>query len=315
MEIRVYIYLLLSLLCLSSYTSAINKIMVVHPEGSAFSDVIEGIKAELDEEEFVVESYLLKKLSSAKLKDEFNVLKPALIILMDNKSVTLYKKSGLNNKIPVLAMMGVNISSTIKDIPNSGAINYEIPIVTSLVNLRTTMNRSVTKVGVISRNNMKDFIKENKKYCKSEKIKLIHINIKSNDDKKIKKYISKGLDILIDKKAVDAIWIPNDIKLLSAELIKKTWSPKLKSSKIPAVVGIEKLLTTSLNFGTFAVLPDHYSLGSQAGQAIIDVIDNDGEFEEDFNEPPIGVYTIVNKVIAEKINEDINLDNVDKIIK
>ena len=179
MEMRKYIYLFIAIICMSGLVVGKNIIMVVHPTGQAFSDVLEGINAEIDQEEYKVIPYSLKKLSAGKLKDEISRNQPVLIILMDNKSVSLYKKSNITTKIPVLAMMGVNIQSAIEGIPNSGAISYEIPIVTSLVNLRSVLNRDISTVGVIARSNMKEFVKHQKKFCKNEKIRIIHINIAS----------------------------------------------------------------------------------------------------------------------------------------
>jgi putative ABC transport system substrate-binding protein len=95
------------------------------------------------------------------------------------------------------------------------------------------------------------------------------------------------------------------------------WIPCVRKYKIPIVVGVEVLVRPKLNFGTFAVLPDHVSLGIQAAEMVFDLMDNNWEINKSRVDPPLAVYKIINLQQAEKyftVTEE-NLKSVDKILK
>jgi hypothetical protein len=76
------------------------------------------------------------------------------------------------------------------------------------------------------------------------------------------------------KERADALWILNDDRLLTPKLIADGWLPGLSERpRIPTIVGAPSLVSAVGEFGTFAVLPDHTALGTQAGELIVDIAD------------------------------------------
>ena len=111
--------------------------------------------------------------------------------------------------------------------------------------------------------------------------------------------------------------MPNDNVLLTGKIIKRVWRPLLKKHKIPLIVGLEVFVNPELDFGIFAVLPDHISLGNQAAEIILELKDNNWKFEKNITFPPISIKKIINYHQARirfNIKEE-NFLNVDKILK
>ncbi|HEX2957662.1 MAG TPA: hypothetical protein VHO70_12580, partial [Chitinispirillaceae bacterium] len=233
---------------------------------------------------------------------------------------TLYKKyqAGLKEgeiAIPSISLMGVFIKDAISDIRNACGISYEIPIVTSIVNLRAVLGSSMKKVGVIHREFLNDFITKNKEFCKMEGIEIVDISLPNKSDN-YKKLLKNGLKTLFEKN-IDVLWVPNDNAFLNIEIIRDVWVPAVKKEKKPVVVGVELLVNPKLDFGTFAVLPDHVALGSQAAEMIYDIRDSGWQSEDGRVDPPLAVYKIINlKQARNNFNvSDEKLKVIDKTVK
>jgi hypothetical protein len=83
------------------------------------------------------------------------------------------------------------------------------------------------------------------------------------------------------KQRADALWILNDDHLLTSRLIADGWLPGLDERPFrPTIVGAASLVSAAQSFGTFAVLPDHTALGSQAASVLFDIADNDWKLPE-----------------------------------
>jgi hypothetical protein len=163
---------------------------------------------------------------------------------------------------------------------------------------------------------MNDFIQENRKYCEHEKIEILAHELPNNGID-YKSAVKKSLKKLVKKNKVDVLWVPNDNILLKPDILREVWLPCVKKNKVPLIVGAESLVNPKLNFGTFAVLPDHNALGSQTAELIFEAMENDWKFDEQKIVPPVSIYKIINLKQVEqscKIKEK-NLENVDKILK
>ena len=110
---------------------------------------------------------------------------------------------------------------------------------------------------------MEEAFKENYKFCAREGIELVGVLLPNQRKNKVKE-ISQALKKLLKKDKVDAMWVLNDNILLDAKLMKNAWIPATQKYKIPMMVGVEVLVNPRLNFGTIAILPDHYAFGVQA---------------------------------------------------
>jgi hypothetical protein len=98
------------------------------------------------------------------------------------------------------------------------------------------------------------------------------------------------------KQRMDALWVLNDDRLLTPRLIAEAWLPSLNEAPwVPTIVGAASLVSPRQSFGTFAVLPDHTALGTQAASLLLDIADNGWTVAED--EPaqlPLSTTTTVN---------------------
>jgi hypothetical protein len=316
----IIIFQLLIILAVSAI-SAKDVILVIRKDGNDFKDALRGILVELREDFEVKDRVIDKKTEYSEIVSEISMSNPRLVVLMDNTSIALFKRyqQGLKDNDPVIpsvSIMGVLVGDAIASLKNAAGISYEIPIVTSIVSLRSIIKSPMKKVGIIRREYLTDFLEQNKKYCKMEGIDIIDIALPNKSDK-FKTLLKSGLKNLIEQQKVDVLWVPNDNEFLQPEIIRDVWVPTSKKYKIPVVVGVEVLVKPQLDFGTFAVLPDHISLGSQVAEMIYDISDNNWKCESNKVEPPLAVYKIIN-VYQAKRNfkvKDEDLGTVDKKIK
>lgn len=307
-------------LAVSFTVIAQEQLLVVRPDGQAFNDVVKGMFSEL-EGDFVIRQLLINdKIDLQGLTGEIKDVSPKLIVLMDNRSIYLFEQwqkalPDSVSAIPSVACMAFFVEKALKGVKNSLGISYEIPIVTMLTNLRATLNIPLEKVGVIHQSFASDFIQQNKEYCKGEQIELINIEM----TKKVITgfHLNKGLRTLFKKDKVDAVIVLNDNSLLSPDFLRDIWIPTVNWYNKPIVVGVEVLADPKLNFGVFAVLPDHINLGHQLAEKILDIQDNNWEIEKHSVDPPLSVINVINLKKANKqfgVDEK-NLTNVDKILE
>jgi hypothetical protein len=314
-------YLLVSfIIAWSMDIAAKEPLLILRSTGKDFDEVVKGMSEELADEFDISEMVVAKETQAGVLTAQMNLKKPKIAILLDNTSIALFKKYQSEQPdsifaIPTVSLMGILIDRLIRDMKNATGIYYEIPIVTSAVNLRSILSLKMKKIGVIHRDFMTDFIAMNRKYCERENV-TVKSYILSNKEKDYARPIKKCLKQL-RKDTVDAIWVPNDNALLTPATIRDVWVPFVGDNKIPIIVGVEPLVNPALNFGTFAVLPDHVALGNQAADMVFDIMNNNWDVSGRPIEPPLSVYKIINLPQARnvfKVRDD-NLRNIDRIAK
>ncbi len=274
-----------------------NSLLVIRSEGVDFEEAVTGMSFEL-QYDFDISQMILtgKDVSVAALEKKIAEVQPDVVVLMNNVAIGLYKKyqekqSG-GKVIPSVSLMAILVSDMISGIKNSAAIEYEIPIVTSAIGLRSTLKKDIKKIGIVHRSNLNRFLEESRQFCQSEGVDLLTVEIEGG--KKVKKELAKALATLA-KEGVDALWVPNDNKLLSKDLLLKSWIPFQKKQQLPMIVGVKTLVNPKFHFGNFAVLPDHVALGSQAASIVFDIMDNDWQVYEDDNvQKPLSVKTLLN---------------------
>ncbi len=290
------IILLLLIVVAASFSK--SKLLVIRTAGANFEEAKSGIAYDLEYDfdivDMIIDKTTLVEEISAKMSSEA----PAAVVLMNNRSISLFKKYQATmpegtKAVPSVSLMGILVDDMIDGMQNAYGIEYEIPIVTSAVNLRTIMGKDkVKKVGIVHRANLGSFIEENRNYCKNEGISLETIEIGSNN---VEKDLQKALKTLVKEHSVDVIWVPVDNKLVNKNLLINVWIPFQKKNTMSIVVGVNTLVNPKFHFGTFAVLPDHVALGSQAASVIYDIMDNNWEVEDNgAAQPPLSVYTILN---------------------
>lgn len=298
-----------------------DNLLIIRSGGDAFTEVSNSIISDVKDEFTVSEEILKSDISAKKMKKLIETHNPDLVVLMNNKAVKSFKAyqqslSQDEKKIPSLSLMTALLSAQIKGLENAAGISYEVPIVTSVVNLRSILQVEDVKIGVVYREFLKSFIDENAEYCKRENIKMVRGFVPS-DNKNYKTLLQKGLDLFVSEKHdVNMIWVPNDPVFLNSETIRDVWLPFSDKHSIPIIVGVESMLRSNVNFGTYAVLPDHIALGNQAAELIRDIRTSNWKVDFTIVEPPISIYQVMNPI---KIQKRYKLDSekleVDKVVK
>jgi len=279
-----------------------DKGLIFTSEGEAFREAVNGIIGDLEEDLSFVTVTLTKDSKASDIAKQIKKHQPKVIVLIENNSVKLYgayqKANPEADFPPSVALAALFVDRFLKNIKNATGIRYEIPAVTSIVNMRSVVSKEIRKVGVVHRAWMKGMIEQNAKYCAAEGIELVSVSI-PNKDSKLDQKLKSGLKSLIDK-GVDALWVINDNALLNGKMIRGAWIPVVGKAKLPVIVGIEPLLNTKLNFGSFAIVPDHYALGVQAASIIGEIMEEDWEIGDRDLEQPVSVKKIVNTKVLEK---------------
>jgi len=277
-------------------------VLVLTANGEAFTKVVSGMTVELEEDINFNKLFIEKNTSTKEIDKAITTTTPKLIVLVGNSSIKSYMEYQKNNPKksfpPSLAVSALFVDKLVTKLKNTIGIRYEIPAVTSIVNLRSVMSKPIKKVGVVYREWMTNLIVENQKYCTPEGIELVSY-ILPNKDSDMTDKLKNGIETLL-KKGVDALWVVNDNTLLNGNTLSSAWLPTIGSKDIPVIVGIEPLLASNLNFGTFAVFPDHYALGSQAASVIGEIMDDDWNIEGREIEQPLSVKKMINIAVMTK---------------
>ncbi len=298
---------------------AMDSVLVIREGGKNFKEAVDGLISELEDEMSVNEIILYTKTSSLNIAEKINAVSPKIIVLMDNRAIALFSRYQNNlpesaEKIPSLAMMGVFMDLALKGLKNASGIYYKVPVVTSVVSLREILDMPFDKVGIVHRAFSQSYVDRDKEYCAKEGIILqpYLISGKLRYESKLK----KGLEHLMNKDNIDAILVPNDSALINSRLLQSVWLPFARDFKRPIIVGVEVLVNPQLNFGTFAVIPDHTELGTQAAEIILEARDNKWTFDHKIV-PPRSVYKIINFEQSKRLFnvDEERLQDVDNILR
>jgi len=298
--------------------NAAKSILVLHPKGESFDDAKKGIQETLGPTYAVKDFEFDKESGVGDLVKVWKGSLPKIVVAMDNKGILLAKDARDNlhdSTVPLVGLMGVRVDASLKNVRNVVGINYEIPAVTTLVNLRAILPKPIKKAGVIYRESMEDLFLRNAEFCKQEGIELVGIKVPDASDPK--ESLDKALKDLIGRADVDALWVLNDNFFLNAKLIVGSWQPGLSDWKHPVIVGIETLVKPAFKFGTFAVLPDNYALGAQAAGLVQEIDDAGWKVEEWKVDQPLSVVKTLNKPGTKKCCgiEESKLGEVDKVLE
>lgn len=279
-------------------------LLVLRPEGKAFNEVVTGLEKEIGDE-YIIQVHLVPEGSGpGDMDSRIRQVKPKLIVLMDNRIIKLYRKyqGSLPDSAavtPSISLMAAFLEKEVNGLKAATGISYEIPIVTSALNLRAIIKRPIPKVGVVHREFLRNFISENTGYCRREGIRLAAVSL-GNREENFKKSVKKSLDSLFEAEKIDVLWVPNDNILLSPEIIKDVWIPMINKHRKPVIVGVETLVNPNLGFGTFAVLPDHAEMGRQLAEKILEISDSDFNVDNGTVNQPLSVIKTINMRQARK---------------
>jgi len=314
-KIKVAIGLLCLTLLMVQNSFANETILIVRTNTADFSLVVEALKDELDEELNIIDMIINDDLSETNIYHYIERQQPKLIVVIGNRAIQEYaqyqhKNQSLNKDFPPsLVLSAIYLDSVIPQVNNATGIRNEIPIVTSIMNIRAILKTPVTRVGVIYSEWMQNLIEINQVFCSLERIDLVTVKLPEHASyKQLRQQLRKLLE-----KDVDALWIPNDKLLLKARLIQNAWMPVLKKTQIPIIVGIDELAVTALELGTFSVTPDFYALGIQGAQMISEIEEKNWMIAEDGLVEPLSIVKLLNLNLSLRKNIRIDIDKLGQI--
>jgi hypothetical protein len=309
------------LLCFAASSPAKESLLVFRPEGRDFDEVIRGMVREIGEDFTIGQRILAPGAGIQAIGEPIRQTAPRLVILMDNRIINLYKnyQASLPDSLPTvpsISLMAASLDHEIVGLKMATGIAYEIPILTSAVNLRNILKRPIPKIGIVHRDFLNGFVAGNKEYCQREGIALTTVVLK-NQEGDFGRAIRRALRTLLEDEKADAIWIPNDNALMTPVLLREVWIPMLNRFRKPVIVGVEALAQPGLGFGTFAVLPDHRELGRQLAEMVLELSASGFAAPGGKVRQPLSIIKVVNLPQAHKIagvgRE--NLANVDRILE
>ena len=232
--------------------------------------------------------------SIATLGAQLAAVKPVCIVAMDNRTVRLYRdlqRAWPERKFPpAVILMTSFLDQVIGTLRDATGIAYEVPVVTSFVTVREISKKPVRTIGVVHRRVFSDVVAAQTRLASVEKLSVVAAEV---DDDPSPHDVDDALYKLMHEREVDALWVLNDNALLTRDALAESWLPRLHQRPIPVVVGVSALVHPEVQFGTFAVLPDHERLGAQAANMIFELADNHWQLKDRSIELPLSVRTVV----------------------
>jgi hypothetical protein len=243
---------------------------------------------------------------------------PAGLVLMNNPTVSAYKAVQRSHPEmrfpPAVVVMTSFLETQAAELRGTTGISYEVPLITAMTNLRRLLALPSERVGVVGRAGLRAYIHRQIELCALEKIPVVTEEVSQRPNPSELKRAIRRL-----KQRVDVIWIMNDDKLLTPRLISEGWMPGLDERPwLPSIVGAASLVSARSNLGTFAVLPDHVALGSQAAGMLLDIADDDWQVPSGHGiDLPLSTTTTIDLAQTEErftLKTDA-LQQVDRIVK
>jgi len=226
---------------------------------------------------------------------------PSGLVLMNNPTVAAYRRLQRESPHvafpPTVIVMTSFLEGHSQQLSSVTGISYEVPLITVVTNLRKLVVKPVERVGVVVRTGLSGFVQRQATLARREQITVVEepVGVRPNSSE-----LKRALRRL--KQSVDALWILNDDRLLTPQLIMQGWIPALNERPwSPTIVGAASLVSPEQSFGTFAVLPDHTALGSQAASLLYDIADNAWQLPEGSEiQAPLSTTTSVDLVQAKE---------------
>jgi hypothetical protein len=269
-------------------------IMIAMPDSASFRSVrralVEEVKKDLDVITHIVDG----NTTLEEFANQIDRSHPACLVLMDNPTVRLYRayqKSGSGPPLPALVVMASFLEELRGELQNASGVAYEVPGVTAFVNLRSVIERPVTKVGVVHRPPFRRFVERQRVLAAKEQVAVIAEEVPADPSAADVRRALRSLRM----SGVDALWVLNDNALLKdAQFLEAAWRPEIVSLGVPVVVGVPTLVSAEARFGTFAVLPDLDAMGVQAANVLFEIAESDWHASAHPVELPVSTLTVVN---------------------
>jgi len=270
------------------------------PETRQTSEVWRGLSDELSHEFELIAMRTEGEGVSATIAQGIDRYKPAGLVLMNNPTVEGYRRlqehSAAKAFPPAVIVMTSFLEGKPAHLKAATGISYEVPLITVVTNLRKLIATPIDRVGVVHRASLSGFVRRQAALAGREQTRVVREEVSQNPNAS---EIKRALRRL--KQRCDAIWVLNDDRLLTPRLLADGWLHGLNEPPwVPTIVGAASLVSPSQSFGTFAVLPDHTALGTQAANLMLDIADNDWTLPNDATQLPLSTTTTVDLTQAKE---------------
>ncbi len=253
--------------------AAAATILVLMPDTPQTKAVWTGLSDETAGEFNLVAVRVQDRHSAATIAEAIRQTAPSALVLMNNPTVSSYRRylerSDALRGLPTVVVMTSFIEPSRLQSMGAVGISYEVPLITVVTNLRRIVASPVERVGVVCRPALQPFLAGQRELARREQIQVVPVVTSADPNPSELKHALRFL-----KPRADALWILNDDRLLSPQLIADGWLPGLNERPWrPTIVGAASLVSAGQSLGTFAVLPDHTALGIQTANVIFDIAD------------------------------------------
>lgn len=251
-----------------------NSVLVCMPETKQTSEVWRGLADELSPELGLVALRAEGPDATAIIERGIERYQPAGLVLMNNPTVDAYRRLQARKREATFPPSVIVMTSFLEGAPPhlraATGISYEVPLITVVTNLRKLIATPIDRIGVVHRPALAGFVKRQAALAHREQTAVVREEVgQAPNSSEIKRALRRI------KQRCDAVWILNDDRLLTPRLLADGWLPGLNEPPfVPTIVGAASLVSPGQSFGTFAVLPDHTALGTQAANLLLEIADN-----------------------------------------
>jgi hypothetical protein len=277
-----------------------KSILVCMPETKQTSEVWRGLSDELASEFELVALRTEGDGVSRAIANGIDRYRPAGLVLMNNPTVDGYRRLQARSQTAAFPPAVIVMSSFLEGKPAhlraATGISYEVPLITVVTNLRKLIATPIDRIGVVHRAALSGFVRRQAALAHREQTAVVREEVSQAPNAS---EIKRALRRL--KQRCDAIWVLNDDRLLTPRLLADGWLHGLNEPPwVPTIVGAASLVSPSQSFGTFAVLPDHTALGTQAANLMLDIADNDWVLPSQSTQLPLSTTTTVDLTQAKE---------------
>lgn len=255
-------------------------ILVCMPVTAQTREVWKGLCDELAGDYRLVAIRVEHGTDAAIIAEGIRRYQPSALVLMNNPTVTAYRDYQTSVRSqdfpPAIVIMTSFLEHQASKLIGVTGVSYEVPLITVMTNLRKLIALKSERVGVVVRLPLRHFVGRQVALAQRELVVVNQEFVSADPNPSELKRAIRRL-----KQEADVMWVLNDDRLLTPELISEAWLPGLDEKPwMPTIVGVGSLVSPQQSFGTFAVLPDHAALGSQAANLLLDIADHDWRVPE-----------------------------------
>jgi hypothetical protein len=294
-----------------------RSILVCMPETRQTSEVWRGLSDELSRDFELIALRVGSQDASATIARGIDRYRPAGLVLMNNPTVDGYRQVQARAEKAAFPPAVIVMSSFLEGKPArlrfATGISYEVPLITVVTNLRKLIATPIDRLGVVHRASLSGFVRRQAALAHREQTAVVREEVSQTPNAS---EIKRALRRL--KQRCDAIWVLNDDRLLTPRLLEDGWLHGLNEPPfVPTIVGAASLVSPKQSFGTFAVLPDHTALGTQAANLLLDIADNHWQLPSAEAQLPLSTTTTVDLTQARErfMLRPSALAQVDKVLE